>query len=292
MEDHAPAGARRPAVQLCAVDHGPGIADVTVALRDGFSTTSASLGAGLGTCLRISDAFDLYSEPGRGTVAVARIRQRPGARREPAGPGPRAGGVNVPLAHAPWSGDAWSWVRHGPHLTLMLADGLGHGAKAAHASRTAVDLLSAAAHLPPAEMLRHLHTALRRTRGAAVAVAQLDTGTAQLRFAGVGNVAARIRTGGTWRPLVSHPGIVGAHFPATVPVQHTPWPAGSLLVVHSDGLPSRWTPPDDPRLLTRDPAVVAAAVLRDASSSARPARDDTSVAVLADDPGTAAHDRP
>jgi hypothetical protein len=70
-----------------------------------------------------------------------------------------------------------------------------------------------------------------------------------------------------------------------------PWHRDSLLVVHSDGLPSRWTPPEDPHLLAHDPSVLAAAILRDAGSPARPLRDDTSVAVLAPDRRTSTHDR-
>ncbi|MYW19123.1 phosphatase, partial [Streptomyces sp. SID2955] len=63
-----------------------------------------------------------------------------------------------------------------------------------------------------------------------------------------------------------------------------PWRRDSLLVMHSDGLPSRWTPPEDAGLLAQDPSVVAAAILRDAGSPALPVRDDTSVAVLAPRP--------
>ncbi|MER6027150.1 SpoIIE family protein phosphatase [Streptomyces sp. NPDC001851] len=272
---------RTPAVQLTALDHGPGIHDVDAAMRDGYTTSEASLGAGLGTCLRISSAFDLYSTH-RGTVAVACIDHDPG--REKSRPASRAGGINVPLAQAEHSGDAWSWTRSGPRLTLVLADGLGHGAKAAQASSAAVDELHRAAHLPPAEILRRMHPALRPTRGAAVAVAQLDTDTAELTFAGVGNIGARLYTAGSWEHLVSHPGIVGARFPATVPVRRRSWRPGSLLVLHSDGLPSRWVPPDDSDLLAHDPAVVAATILRDAHSPASPVRDDTTVAVLAFDP--------
>ncbi|MGC3002782.1 anti-sigma regulatory factor, partial [Streptomyces sp. G35A] len=64
-----PEGRAARAVQITAIDHGPGIADVAGALRDGFTTTR-SLGAGLGTCRRLADDFGLHSEPGRGTVAV------------------------------------------------------------------------------------------------------------------------------------------------------------------------------------------------------------------------------
>lgn len=272
-----------PWVQIASLDHGPGIGDTAAALGDGYTTAPSSLGAGLGTCRRTSNAFDLYSRPDRGTVAVARVGPVPPQRAAtpPVRPGPRVGGVNIPLAQDEHSGDSMGWVRRGPHLTLLLADGLGHGVKAAQASTTAVAALDRTADRAPDVVLRRLHEALRPTRGAAVAVAHLDGDAGHLYFAGIGNIGARLYTGDGWRSLISHPGIVGAHFPAGVPLQRMPWTPDSLLVLHSDGLPSRWTPPDEPELLSRDPAVVAAAILRDASSAARPERDDTSVAVLA-----------
>ncbi|NDZ70780.1 phosphatase, partial [Streptomyces sp. SID10362] len=140
-----------PRVQIAAVDHGPGIADVAAALRDGFTTTG-SLGAGLGTCARLADDFDLHSVPGRGTVVVARVGAVPEVRAADAGPAGRlrAGAVNVPFGGAEYSGDAWAWVRDGDLVTLMLADGLGHGPEAAHASTAAVETLRTSAHLRPA----------------------------------------------------------------------------------------------------------------------------------------------
>ncbi|MEU5344639.1 ATP-binding SpoIIE family protein phosphatase [Streptomyces sp. NPDC020766] len=270
-------------VQIAAIDHGPGMADVPAALRDGFSTAS-TLGAGLGACRRIADDFYLHSVPGRGTVALARIGTTRGRNRT-AAPAPvaaaaRAGGVNIPFAGAEFSGDAWAWVRAGHRTTLMLADGLGHGPEAARASSAAVEALRRSGHLPPAEVLRYLDAELRPTRGAAVAVAQLDAETGQLSFSGIGNIGARLRTGEGWRPLLSRPGIVGAHRPTTIPEHRATWGADCLLVLHSDGLPSRWTPPADAWLASFDPAVIASVTVRDASSSARPVRDDTAVAVL------------
>ncbi|MEZ3181716.1 SpoIIE family protein phosphatase [Streptomyces pimonensis] len=264
-------------VQITALDHGPGIADVDGALRDGFSTTR-SLGAGLGTCRRVADGFGLHSALGRGTVAVARLGSAAGEGFAGA-PGVRAGGVNVPFAGADFSGDAWAWVGSGDRLTLMLADGLGHGSEAARASTAAAEELRRWARLPPAECLPRLHTALAGTRGAAVAVAQLDTWAGRLRFAGIGNVTARLREGERWRSLLSRPGIVGVHRPHTMHEDEVAWTPESLLILHTDGLPSRWTP--DTGLPTADPAVTAAVAVRDAGSLARPVRDDTAVAVLA-----------
>jgi anti-sigma regulatory factor (Ser/Thr protein kinase) len=272
---------RTPLVQILAVDHGPGMPDTGAALRDGYSTT-ASLGAGLGTCLRAADDFGLHSTPGRGTIAMARIGTRTG--EETTSP-VRAGGVNIPLAGGEFSGDAWACVRASERVTLLLADGLGHGPEAARASSAAVEALRQASHLPPPDLLRRLHGALRHTRGAAVAVVQLDIGAAKLSFAGVGNVGARLRRGGTWQGLVSRPGIVGSHLPTHLPQHQEPWTDECLLVLHSDGLPSRWSPgPAVHAPSSLDPAVIAASIVRDASSSARPVRDDTAVVVLSPRP--------
>jgi anti-sigma regulatory factor (Ser/Thr protein kinase) len=281
-------------VQVTSLDHGPGIPDVEAALRDGCTTVPASLGAGLGTCMRVSNAFDLHSRRGQGTVAVARVGPAPAARaRTPrSGRSMRAGGINVSLAEDAYSGDAFGCVRSGTRLTLVLADGLGHGVKAARAATAAVAQLRDTASRPPDEIMRSIDGALRSTRGAAVVVCQADVATGRFSYCGVGNVGARLHSGGAWRPLLSHPGIVGARLPASLPLQHATWRADSLLLLHSDGLPGRWTPPADPHLLTRDPAVIAAAVLREASSPARPLRDDTSVAVLANDHRTDPDDRP
>ncbi|MEW2447247.1 ATP-binding SpoIIE family protein phosphatase [Streptomyces parvulus] len=272
-------------VQVAAVDHGPGIADVPAALGDGFTTTR-SLGAGLGTCARLADDFDLHSAPGRGTVVVARVgpvSEGPAAASGPAAR-VRAGGVNVPFGGAEYSGDAWAWVRAGDLVTLMMADGLGHGPEAARASTAAVSAMRAAAHVTPGEALRRVDAALTGTRGAAVAVAQVDTRAGVLRFAGVGNIGARLCEDGTWRHLVSRPGIVGTHRPSTLREEEAVWADDRVLVLHSDGLPSRWTPTPETCRTTTDPAVTAAVTIRDASSSARPVRDDTAVAVLAPAP--------
>ena len=57
----------RQGVQIVASDHGPGIADTTLAVNQGYST-SGGLGLGLPGVRRIMDEFQIDSEPGRGTT--------------------------------------------------------------------------------------------------------------------------------------------------------------------------------------------------------------------------------
>ncbi len=59
--------------------------------------------------------------------------------------------------------------------------------------------------------------------------------------------------------MISQSGTAGIQV-RSVQEQELDWPAHALVVVHSDGIQSRWQL-DDPTLLQRDPAIVAAFVL-------------------------------
>jgi serine/threonine-protein kinase RsbT len=59
----------RRGVRLTFEDHGPGIADIPQAMRDGF-TTGGGLGLGLSGAKRLTNEFAITSTPGRGTRVV------------------------------------------------------------------------------------------------------------------------------------------------------------------------------------------------------------------------------
>ena len=62
----------RKGLKLMFEDHGPGIADVQMALKDGF-TTGGGLGLGLGGARRLVNDFDIQSKAGEGTrVTITR----------------------------------------------------------------------------------------------------------------------------------------------------------------------------------------------------------------------------
>lgn len=64
-----------PSVEVIAQDEGPGISDLSQAMRVGFST-SGGLGLGLPGVKKLMDEFEIVSEPGRGTVVTARKCRR------------------------------------------------------------------------------------------------------------------------------------------------------------------------------------------------------------------------
>jgi len=57
----------RAGIELRFIDQGPGIADVQLALQEGYST-GAGLGLGLPGAKRLMDEIDIQSAPGRGTT--------------------------------------------------------------------------------------------------------------------------------------------------------------------------------------------------------------------------------
>jgi serine/threonine-protein kinase RsbT len=65
---HLPAG---PAIELRAEDRGPGIADVALAMTEGYSS-AGGLGFGLPGVKRLMDDFTIDSAAGCGTQVVAR----------------------------------------------------------------------------------------------------------------------------------------------------------------------------------------------------------------------------
>lgn len=61
--------ASKKGVEIVAADEGPGIADVSTVMRDGYST-GKGLGIGLPGARRLMDEFEIASEIGKGTTVT------------------------------------------------------------------------------------------------------------------------------------------------------------------------------------------------------------------------------
>ncbi len=252
---------------VMALDAGPGITDIAQALRDGHSTTATS-GTGLGAVSRKADFFDLYSVRAKGTAVLARVTGHAGN-----GSGGELGAVSIPVRNEHVNGDGWDCVADEETLSIMLVDGLGHGFPAHEAALAAVEAFRTAKGAP-AKKLRAIHDALRRTRGAAVAIAELDRGNGTMRFAGIGNISATMIDPAARRSAVSLYGIVG-HDVREFREFLYPWSRESCLIMHSDGLTTRWDLDRYPGLLTHDPALIAGVLWKDH----RRLNDDSTVVV-------------
>ena len=260
------------ALEVVVLDRGPGMADIERCMTDGYSTRG-SPGTGLGAIRRLSDEFDIHSTPGKGTAIVSRFYLAPQ---------PRAGGRRrlrwaatcTPAPGEVECGDIWRAALDGGRANFMVADGLGHGPSAALASRAAAEVFDRDPGATPGRFLEEAHAGISHTRGAAVAALSLELDTGAVRFAGVGNIAGSLLTDGVGKGLFSHNGTLGAQVRKIQEFDYA-WPPGSLLVMHSDGIQSRWSLSDYPGLAQRDPALIAALLARDF----RRGHDDVTVLV-------------
>lgn len=260
------------ALDVVALDRGPGMADWERSFVDGYSTTDRSLGAGLGAVTRVAVAVSGCSEVGAGTVIGARIGS-PGHASV-------VSAIGTPRLGERVNGDAWSWSVDEAGIFAVLADGLGHGPAAAAAGAQAVAGPAELAALALPDALMRIHSRLLGTRGAAVTVVRLrpaaDGAGHELLVAGVGNVAAAVVSpdGSVRRTLISH-GTAGLAT-RTATQTSTPVPPGSVVVLHTDGLLSSWDLKGRARAISSPPGVLAAVLLRDHERGT----DDTGVVVL------------
>lgn len=247
-------------IDVIALDSGKGIVDVAHSLEDGFSTAGTA-GQGLGAMTRLSTMFQIHSSVGSGTALLARVAQKP-ALAEAAATNYVLGTISLPIAGETECGDSWSANLAPGRSIYIVADGLGHGPSAAEAAKEAIRIFQASPHLSPTRILADAHRALAKTRGAAVSIAEIDHEKGVLNYAGVGNVAGAILHAGKIRSMVSMNGTLG-HTIGRIQQFSYPWEKNAALIMHSDGLGTRWNFDQYPGLAARHPALMAGVLYRD-----------------------------
>jgi anti-sigma regulatory factor (Ser/Thr protein kinase) len=252
-----------PIIELLAIDRGGGMTDIDRCLADGFSTAGTA-GTGLGAIRRLATQFDIHSVPGEGTLVMARF-----------GPVPdlRYGAISLPLEGEVLCGDGWDLATGSQELALFVIDGLGHGAFAAEAAQAGIDAFRHHPFAEPLDVMNRANAAMSKTRGGAAACARLVGD--QVSYSGVGNISAALVGNGRSTGLVSHNGTLGLHKRRGQQFEYRREP-GTVLVMHSDGVSARWELKQNPALLARHPAIIAASIYRDHARG----RDDATVVVV------------
>jgi anti-sigma regulatory factor (Ser/Thr protein kinase) len=259
------------AVDLIAIDNGPGIPDVARCLTDGYSSTGTP-GTGLGAISRAASFLDVYSAPQQGAVLAARVGPASESNREIL----EIGAICAPYPGESVSGDRWAFDASGAPWRLALSDGLGHGLFAAQASDAGIEAVMSEREAQPSVALDHAHYRLKGTRGAAMGVVDINPEAGAVWFSGVGNVAgAIVQDAVTRRQMLSTNGTLGHEMRAAVQYQY-PFPRDALVVLHSDGLSANWSLDKYPGLFHRRPSIVAGVLFRDH----RRQRDDATIVVI------------
>ena len=249
-----------PALDLFALDHGPGIPDVSLALQDGFSTAH-TLGQGLGSIRRSADEFAIHStpesrfsrRPWQGTAVWARFHSDARAREEARNrKGWRFGRFVRALHDNVYNGDVLKIRSEKNRLAWIHLDGLGHGREAGTVGDAIRDL--PVTDVPPDAMLSLVDERLVGRRGACgiCGVATPD----KITLAGLGDLMVRRIPSDLPQPPPFPGGVLGQGG-NRIRCQELPAGAGEGLLTASDGLASHWHWHEFPGLSGKHPQLAA-----------------------------------
>jgi anti-sigma regulatory factor (Ser/Thr protein kinase) len=246
-------------IEILSLNRKAGMANVAECLRDGYST-AGSPGTGLGAIKRLSDEFDIHSSPELGTAVLARIFSEGSVRtKHPL----KVGAVSLAKANETVCGDGWEFEESKERSILMVADGLGHGPLAAEASKEALLSFHEHHNESPASIVHSTNLSLKKTRGAAVAVASIDQRAQFIFFSGLGNIGATVVfTPEKSKSFASQNGTAGAQA-KRIQEHKIDWSPKALLIMYSDGLVGHWKLEKYPGLINKDPSLIAGILYRD-----------------------------
>jgi anti-sigma regulatory factor (Ser/Thr protein kinase) len=260
-------GSEGAGLEVIAADAGPGIRDVARAM-EGRDARTHGLGVGLAAVHELADEVDMDVRLDEGLCVRARKYARASHR------GRRVGVYGRPFPGEPLSGDDAVFVRSPGSLLVALADGLGHGSAARHASALAAKVVAERPELPVDEALNACDPALTGTRGAVMAAARVDD-LGSVSVASVGNVGAHIYGPSARGRFGGSSFVLGARGQVKRTVSETRLLGPrDVLVLFSDGIRSTIDLGQDLDLLREHPVIVAQRVVE------RFARPDDDVLVL------------
>lgn len=255
-------------VEILSVDNGPGMKDPERMMEDGVSTFG-SKGEGLGAIKRLSDEFDLYSLHGTGTYILSRLFQKKTSSRFApdikAAPKLVIKAVMVPKPGEEECGDGWAAVVEKDKVVILASDGLGHGKDAHTASEEAIETFTGCKPCVPCDLLKLVHNSIRSTRGIVGAVASINLKSHTLTYCGIGNISGRLISIDGAKSLMSYNGTIGHNIPAAFNEQTYSWDSSSTLILHSDGVKSRWNISIYPGVEKHDSSLFAAVLYKDNS---------------------------
>lgn len=143
------------------------------------------------------------------------------------------------------SGDVQVVAPFNGGVLLAVIDGLGHGHEAAIAAEAAAETLTLHPEAPLPELVERCHERLRKTRGAVMTLASIDSRRSTLAWGGIGNVEGvllrgRHAPGHAREAAPTRGGVVGYRIPP-LKVSELSLVYGDLLVLASDGIRSGFT---------------------------------------------------
>ena len=246
-----------PILDIVALDYGPGIPDLDIAEKDGFSTTG-TFGKGLGAIRRLSDESYIYSQPEHfgkmkkwsGTVFLARFILGKIKDFLPL----KTGLFSRSLSDKRYNGDRIYWQKNGDHVRWLHLDGLGHGEEALEATANLAEHLTRSDKLDT--ILEKVDRQLVNTRGAVGIICEVDLAQRNLQLLGVGDMHAHLYDQEQMQLISFAPGILGKEHRSTSPFQSS-LSRRALVVTASDGIRRNWDTENFTSLFSHHPQLIA-----------------------------------
>jgi anti-sigma regulatory factor (Ser/Thr protein kinase) len=246
-----------PILDILALDYGPGIADLALAEKDGYST-SGTFGKGLGAIRRLSDESYIYTQPEHfghpkrwsGTVFLARFILGTDKDFIPK----KTGLFCRSLSDKRHNGDRIYWQKTGDRLRWLHLDGLGHGEEALEATANLATHLTHSDKLDT--ILEKVDRQLVNTRGAVGIICEVDLARHNIQLLGVGDMHAHIYDHEQLQPLAFAPGILGKDHRSTSPFQSS-LGKRAIIVTASDGIRRNWDTENFVGLFSHHPQLIA-----------------------------------
>ena len=249
-------------IEIISIDSGPGMIDPAKMMVDGTSS-SKTMGMGLGSIKRLSDVFDIYSLKDWGTIVLSRIYKKPYKNRLIDGFKLEVRPLVITMPGQQKCGDGTFYKWTDSYLKMLVADGLGHGPEANHAVNEAVNAFKISPYHTPSEIIRDIHQSSRKTRGLVGTVVVFDFKTQRWSIAGVGNIATRMSNFFEFKNSMSYNGIIGNNIPNTISNMESSLSDFHQVTLCSDGIKSRWELSKLAGINRCDLSIQAAAIYKD-----------------------------
>ena len=257
-------------LDLLAFDYGPGISNLALAHRDGYSS-SKTLGKGLGTIRSLSHESGIFTVPevgnagvnvpwhgcafwSRFTTSPKKPVEAPAANPRETKPGFVVGLFIRALTDDRYNGDRIYLEQHEGMLRWLHMDGLGHGELAQKATDNLADLLFINPDV--LHVLDKVDLQLKTTRGAVAMLSDLDTNTMKAQILGVGDMSAYFYIDDQLQNITFSPGILGKEHktPRVMPIDLK---KQSMVITASDGIRRSWNEASFPGLWKQHPQLIA-----------------------------------
>lgn len=249
-------------IEIYCLDKGVGFENVSKIMNDGYSTSN-TLGHGLGSIKRLSNEFQIYSMKNWGCVQYVRICEKSEIELPPVKSGISYDAIAVNYPGEKTCGDGYHIKHSNRGFQIFVGDGLGHGESAAEAVQNAIKIFKQSVESEPAEIIRDIHSRVKKTRGLVGTIASVDYKSETWNICGVGNINTRIYNGLENKTYTPYNGIIGHNIPRTLNSTIVPYRKHQIIIMHSDGLRTRWNLNDMNSILKQSSSIIASAIYKE-----------------------------